>query len=339
MPPKKSSIINIALVGGGDLSREVLEKTLFDDPQEGVNAPILAVADPNPKAPAMVLAGKLGLLTFSDYQALYDPRYSIHLIIVLDPRKKIFEDILTTRPIHIRVLSYHVFKVFWETIGLQERKLRERTKEMETILNGIQDFISVITPEMAIEEVNDAFLKQMRCTREEVIGRKCHEVFQNLDERCNFEVINCPLDEVIRNKRPTRQVMTRRDADGDESHFEVNVYPIWEKDGKISKFIEISRDITTRLKEEEEITRRLEQMVEERTRQLEETHAKLIHKDKMASLGKLSASVVHEINNPIAGILNLILLMKRIIEEDALKKSEIKQFCQYLTLMETETRR
>ena len=339
MQRKKSSIINIALAGGGELSKEVLEKTLFDDPQEGVNAPILAVADPDPEAPAIALADKLGLMTFSDYHDLYDPRYSIHLIIVLDPRKKIFEDILNTRPIHIRVLSYHVFKVFWETIGLQERKLRERTKEMETILNGIQDFISVITPEMAIEEVNDAFLKQMRCTREEVIGRKCHEVFQNVDERCNFEEITCPLDEVIRNKRPTRQVMTRRDAEGNESHFEVNVYPIWEKDGKISKFIEISRDITARLKEEEEITRRLEQMVEERTLQLEETHAKLIHKDKMASLGKLSASVVHEINNPIAGILNLNLLMKRIIEEDDLKKNEIEQFRQYLTLMETETRR
>ena len=38
--------------------------------------------------------------------------------------------------------------------------------------------------------------------------------------------------------------------------------------------------------------RRLEKMVEERTRQLQDTHAKLLHKDKMASLGKLAASVV-----------------------------------------------
>ena len=56
-------------------------------------------------------------------------------------------------------------------------------------------------------------------------------------------------------------------------------------------------------------------MVEDRTRQLKETHDKLLHQDKMASLGKLAASVVHEINNPIAGILNLIMLIKRIIKE------------------------
>lgn len=339
MPNKKSSVINIALVGGGELSREVLEKTIFESPVGGVRAPIIAVVDPDPKTEAMVLAEKLGLLVFSDYHELYNPRYSIHLIIVLSPDPHIFDEILNSRPIHIRVLSYQVFKVFWEAIGFQERKLRERTKEMETILNGIQDFISVITPDMEIEEVNDAFLKQMKCSRQDVIGRKCHEVFQSSENRCNCESVVCPLDEVIRNKRHIRQVMIRTGKSGRQSYFEINIYPIWEKDGKISKFIEITRDITARLKEEEEITRRLEQMVEERTRQLQETHAKLIHKDKMASLGKLSASVVHEINNPIAGILNLNLLMKRILEEDGLKENETELFCQYLTLMEAETRR
>jgi signal transduction histidine kinase len=93
------------------------------------------------------------------------------------------------------------------------------------------------------------------------------------------------------------------------------------------------------MEEEEEITKRLEQMVEERTSQLKETHEKLIHKDKMASLGKLSASVVHEINNPIAGILNLILLIKRIIGETPVGKKELVEFSRYLDLMENETRR
>jgi two-component system NtrC family sensor kinase len=80
-------------------------------------------------------------------------------------------------------------------------------------------------------------------------------------------------------------------------------------------------------------------MVEDRTRQLKETHEKLLHQDKMSSLGKLSASVVHEINNPIAGILNLILLMKRIASEEAVTQKEIDQFKKYLDLMENETRR
>ncbi|HDZ22940.1 MAG TPA: GHKL domain-containing protein [Desulfobacteraceae bacterium] len=80
-------------------------------------------------------------------------------------------------------------------------------------------------------------------------------------------------------------------------------------------------------------------MVEERTRELKETHEKLLHQDKMASLGKLAASVVHEINNPVAGMFNFILLMKRIIEEKDLDTRTAERFVQYLGLMETETRR
>ncbi len=49
--------------------------------------------------------------------------------------------------------------------------------------------------------------------------------------------------------------------------------------------------------------------------------------------------MVHEINNPIAGILNLVMLMKRISEEQALGPAERDQFKRYLNLMETETRR
>ena len=335
MTNAQSSVINIALVGGGDLCREILEKTTFDYLQEGVDAPILAVVDPDPKTPGILAAKEHGLLTFSDYRQLYDPRYSIHLIIILTPDQQVFEEILASRPPRIRIMSHAVFEIFWNAIGSEERKLREQKTAMETVLNGIQDSILVLTPEMEIVEVNDAFLKLSKSTREQVIGSRCHQVYQNCDE---VDLI-CPLEDVVRNKEHTRQVRTRVGKDGVERHFEVNVYPIWEKSGKISKFIHISRDITQRMKEEEEITRRLEQMVEERTQQLRETHAKLLHQDKMASLGKLSASVVHEINNPIAGILNLLMLIRRIIDEDQLQQKDLPLFQQYLALMETETRR
>jgi PAS domain S-box-containing protein len=302
-------------------------------------APILAVADPDPESPGRKLASQFGLLTFDDYKQLYDRRYSIHLIIIVTPEPEIFENILQTRPSRIRILSYHVFRMFWMAIGREEQKLRERTEEMETILNGIDDFILVITPQMEILEANSSFLNKMGYRPTDVIGRKCHQVYHKIDFPCNDGRTDCPLQDVVRNKRHVRQIQTRIMPDGQNRYYEVNIYPIWEKDGKVSKFIHISRDITQHRKEEEEITRRLEQMVDDRTRQLKETHKKLLHQDKMASLGKLSASVVHEINNPIAGVLNLIMLMKRMVEEDTIGPEQIDRFNQYLTLMETETRR
>ena len=192
---------------------------------------------------------------------------------------------------------------------------------------------------MEIIDANESFLTKMHYTRKDVIGKKCHEVYHRIDHPCNAGEIDCPLKEVVRNKSQVRKIQTRLMPNSENRYYEVNIYPIWEKDGKVSKFIHISRDITQRKKEEEEITRRLERMVEDRTRQLRETHEKLLHQDKMSSLGKLSASVVHEINNPIAGILNLIMLIKRIVDEDNITAKETEQFKHYLNLMENETRR
>lgn len=217
--------------------------------------------------------------------------------------------------------------------------MRLPDEDIETILNGIRDFILIISPDKEVIEVNDAFLRRMNCTREDVIGKKCYEIFKEATRKSSNCLKICPLERVIREKRHCQVDLTRMGPDGRERYAELTIFPVWKKKGEISKFIEISRDITKRKRDEQEITRRLEKMVEERTRQLHATHEKLLHQDKMASLGKLSASVVHEINNPVAGILNLTMLSQRIIEEGPVKERELSLFSKYLNLVETETRR
>jgi two-component system, NtrC family, sensor kinase len=332
-------IINIGIVGGGPLTRDVLEKTYADYSKRDVRARITAIADSDLTSLGVMKARELGLKVTEDYRDFFLPEFDVHLIMVLTPEKEVFDRILRSKPEHIRVLAYHVFEMFWRATNVEEKRLRNQTEEFETIFNAIQDFIVVITPEREILEVNEAFLNTMGYAREEVIGKKCHEVFQNFPEPCKGGDFVCPLEEVIKNRQTDRQILTRVDHGGEIRYIEVTMFPIWGEKGKISKFIEISRDITDRKKEEEQIRQRLERMVEERTRELKETHEKLLHQDKMASLGKLSASVVHEINNPIAGMLNFILLMKRIIEEKDLDGRTADRFAEYLGLMETETRR
>jgi two-component system NtrC family sensor kinase len=77
--------------------------------------------------------------------------------------------------------------------------------------------------------------------------------------------------------------------------------------------------------------RRLEQQFADQER--------LLHQDKMISLGRLAASVVHEINNPLAGILNYIRLMLKIMNRDAIDTDQLDKFKRYLTLIEGETGR
>ena len=70
-----------------------------------------------------------------------------------------------------------------------------------------------------------------------------------------------------------------------------------------------------------------------------EDQARILHQDKMMSLGRLAASVVHEINNPLSGILNYLGLMVRILRQGPPAQDRIEKFQHYLNLVETETRR
>lgn len=55
----------------------------------------------------------------------------------------------------------------------------------------------------------------------------------------------------------------------------------------------------------------LNRKVEEKTEELKKLYAQVTQVEKLASLGKLAASVAHELNNPLAGILNFSKLIKK----------------------------
>jgi two-component system NtrC family sensor kinase len=83
----------------------------------------------------------------------------------------------------------------------------------------------------------------------------------------------------------------------------------------------------------------LEQRVDERTRQLRETQNQLIQTEKLASLGKLSASIAHEINNPLSGILTYAKLISRRLRTRPPDSDDILAVLQQLALVERETQR
>ena len=111
-------------------------------------------------------------------------------------------------------------------------------------------------------------------------------------------------------------------ADGDEVPVQVSATAILEE-GRENGLVCFFRDLRK--------IRALERQMADQ--------ARILHQDKMMSLGRLAASMVHEINNPLAGILNYQRLMGLTLKRGPLSQSDQLKFARYLELVEAETLR
>jgi two-component system, NtrC family, sensor kinase len=83
----------------------------------------------------------------------------------------------------------------------------------------------------------------------------------------------------------------------------------------------------------------LEHQVQERTADLRKAQAVLVQTEKLSSLGRLSASIAHEINNPLAGILTFAKLVIRTLEAGPPDEATRKDLVRNLALVQRETER
>jgi len=91
--------------------------------------------------------------------------------------------------------------------------------------------------------------------------------------------------------------------------------------------------------ERQHLLETLEHQVEERTSDLRQAQAQLIQSEKLSSLGRLAASIAHEINNPLAGILTYAKLLVRMLEGDEPDEQTRSTCVRHLKLVQRETER
>jgi signal transduction histidine kinase len=78
------------------------------------------------------------------------------------------------------------------------------------------------------------------------------------------------------------------------------------------------------------------QKLNEYTQQLKDSQEQLIQSEKLSSLGQLAASIAHEVNNPLSGVLTYTQLLAKKIESDKFSKESALD---YLSKMESELTR
>lgn len=103
-------------------------------------------------------------------------------------------------------------------------------------------------------------------------------------------------------------------------------------------FNDMERALIAAREERNRLLDTLEHQVADRTAALERAQAQLIQTEKLTSLGTLSASIAHEINNPLSGILTTAKLLLRTIAETP-DDVRMQGLARYLRLVERETER
>lgn len=141
-------------------------------------------------------------------------------------------------------------------------------------------------------------------------------------------------------ERPIQEMVlgTKRISGGDLDH----LIPVATKDemGHLAgSFNQMTLDLKEAQEKIQEGIHTLEQNVEDRTRELRETQAQLLHSEKLAAIGSLAATVAHEINNPLTGIYTYIKLIERKLGQGQYGPEDIEKYRSYLDTSRREVER
>ena len=140
--------------------------------------------------------------------------------------------------------------------------------------------------------------------------------------------------------RPVKQLTlgTREISSGN-----LNLHiPIHSKDelGQLAvSFNSMTTSLRNLIEENNRWSHELEERVREKTAELRHIHEQILQIEKMTSLGKLSATVAHELNNPLEGILTYAKLLAKQLKKIQIPDERLKEFSEELNLIIQETDR
>jgi len=327
--------LNLGIVGGGRTCKyflELLQGNRF--PYLSVN--VVGVCDIDPDAEGVQLAQELGIPTTSDYLTIFNLP-NLDGVIELTNDRGLLMELIRRRPKGVWVLEHNIGRLF-RSLFLSDQMLKAKEDEValermvsDILLHHSNDRIVLLDPEFRILDANEGYLKAVSKSRDETVGKHCYEIVYGFSLPCPElqRGMKCPMLETLQTGTSARVIHEMVNDAGDLTYCSLETYPVKDRSGGVVRVIEIRRDIP------EELPSRWEMRLEE----LKTDLGKVVQEDRMLSLGKLSASCAHEINNPIQGLLTFGHLMKTILEEKDPSREDLDQFQGYLSLMCSELER
>jgi two-component system cell cycle sensor histidine kinase/response regulator CckA len=209
--------------------------------------------------------------------------------------------------------------IFWDVSDQKraEEALAEERNLLRTVINNLPDLIYAKDTESRFIIGNMAVARVMGAkTPDELLGKTDSDFYP---EELATEY-RADEQKVIQTGQPlaNREEPLADQDTGKKGWLSSTKVPLRDSLGNTVGIVGIGRDITDRKLAEEslkEYSEKLEQMVEERTKELWDAQEKLVRKEKLAVLGQLAGGVGHELRNPLGAIKNAAYFLRMALEQ------------------------
>ena len=193
-------------------------------------------------------------------------------------------------------------------------KIERAKQEWESTADSLLELVCLVDDQGRIIRANRTVETWNLGRVKEVKGRPFHEL---LHPDCTNS--SCPLNSFW--KQAWSQVKQGQPLQCElydevlKRYIQVRIRPWrgWRKGMTNGSTVVVVQDITEHKLAEEalkEYSERLEEMVEERTKQLQDAQERLLRAERLAAIGRLGASVSHELRNPLGVIKNSVYYLK-----------------------------
>lgn len=190
-------------------------------------------------------------------------------------------------------------------------RARETLSRFKDTLDMTLDCVFLFDPRtLKYLYVNQGAMDQVGYSEQELLRMHPYDIKPEFTEAQYRDLIE-PL---IRGEQQSRYFETlHRHRDGRDVPVEIFLQYINPPEQE-PRFVAIVRDITERRRSQEQLSRyqeHLEELVVDRTRELEIAHKRLLRQERLATLGQLTATVSHELRNPLGAINSSLYLVKK----------------------------